>query len=78
MSFDVGRHNGNTMSWWRGLPLWLKLLDVVVAVPAWFVIAYCVFTGQRRGLAAYIAFTVFLACAVLHVIADRRPGTGHH
>ncbi len=58
--------------WWRGMPRWLKLIYVFIAVPAWLVVMLCVVTGEGRSLAALVAFGVFCAAAMLHILFDRR------
>ena len=60
--------------WWQGLPGWLKLLFLVVAMPAWLIIIYCVLTGQNKGPLALAAFAVFGAATLLCVVFDRRRG----
>lgn len=59
--------------WWRDLPTWLKLLYLLVALPAWLFIVYCMLTNQNKSPAAYLAFGIFAATAALHIIFDRRP-----
>lgn len=59
-------------AWWKGLPNWLKLVYVLVAIPAWMFMAYCVFTRQDRGPAMYLAVGIFAAVALVNLIFDRR------
>lgn len=59
-------------AWWRGLPAGLKPIFLFVTLPAWLVIVYCVLMGQNKSPAAYTAFGVFAAAALLHIIFDRR------
>ncbi len=59
-------------SWWRPLPLWLKLLTILAAFPAWLLIIYCVLTGQAKSTEAFAAFSVFAFCAAIHIIFDTR------
>lgn len=74
MSLEFGPpHKGNTAGWWRRLPRWLKIVDLVVVLPAWLFIVYSVLTGQRETIAAYCAFAAFTAVAILHIRVDRRP-----
>lgn len=63
-------------SWWQPLPVWLKLVAICGAFPAWFIIAYCVLTGQAKSWAALIAFAVFAICTVLHIAFDQRNRRG--
>ena len=60
--------------WWQGLPRWLKLVFLIVAMPAWLIIIYCVLTSQNKGAVALAAFAVFAGATLLFVIFDRRRG----
>lgn len=59
-------------SWWQPLPLWLKLITVLIAFPAWLFIVYCVLEGQAKSPAAFFAFAAFTLCAILHITFDSR------
>jgi hypothetical protein len=59
-------------SWWQPLPLWLKLVTILITYPAWFFILYCIFSGQAKSMAAIWAFGAFAFSAVLHIIFDSR------
>jgi hypothetical protein len=59
-------------TWWRPLPLWLKVLFVAVAWPAWAVGLFCVLTGRADSPLAYAALAVFGLCAVIGVISESR------
>jgi len=78
MSFEFGPSDrGDTLAWWRGVPRWLKVVDLFVFLPAWLFVAYSVLVGHREGFAAYCAVGVCVVVTILHIAADRRPGTGH-
>ena len=62
--------------WWRGLPLGLKLVFLFVALPAWLVVGYCMFTGRKESPAVQVAFAFFIAAALLFMAFDRRRGGG--
>lgn len=64
--------------WWRPLPVWLKVVSVLLAFPAWLFIAYCLLSGQAKSVAAFVAFAIFAAVAILHLIFDRRNRQGDH
>ncbi len=64
--------------WWRGLPLWLKAVDLILALPAWLFIVFCVVTGQNKSTAALGAFAVCVVSTLLHVTFDRRRGGSGH
>jgi hypothetical protein len=59
-------------SWWRPLPLWLKVVTAAGIYPAWFVIVCCVLTGASKSLAAVLAFGVCTAGTLLHIARDHR------
>jgi len=59
-------------SWWKPLPLWLKLVTVCGAYPAWLFIIYCVLSGQAKSWGALFAFSIFASCTLLHIVFDRR------
>lgn len=63
-------------SWWRPLPAWLKLVTAVGIYPAWFFIAYCVFTGASKSREALLAFGIFMIGTLLHIAFDRRNRSG--
>ena len=63
-------------SWWRPLPIWLKLVTVVGIYPAWLFIVYCVFTGASKSQEALIAFGVGVIGTLLHIAFDRRDQGG--
>lgn len=65
-------------SWWRPLPVWLKAVTLIVGFPAWLFIVYCVLAGQADSIAALVAFLIFAAVAILHIIFDRRYRRGDH
>lgn len=68
---------GLETEWWSGLPRWLKVVYLLVALPAWLVVGYCVVTGQNKSFTALAAFFVFAAAVILNIVFDRRPnGTG--
>lgn len=78
MSFEFGpSHKGDTVGCWRGLPRWLKIVDLVVVLPAWLFIVYSELTGQKETVNAYCTFAAFTAVTILHITVDHRPGTGH-
>jgi hypothetical protein len=52
--------------------VWLKLVTVCCAYPAWIFVLYCIVTGQAKSLGALMAFSVFVVCALLHIIFDNR------
>ncbi len=58
--------------WWRPLPLWLKILLVAVAWPAWAVGLLCVLTGRADSPVAYAALGVFGLCALIGAISENR------
>lgn len=58
--------------WWQPLPLWLKVLVVAVALPAWSVGVLCALTGRAESPAAYAALAVFGMCAVVGAIFESR------
>ncbi len=62
--------------WWRTLPLWLKGLTLLVATPAWVFIIYCVLSGRAKTVAAFLAFAVFVAVTLVHIIFDKRNPRG--
>ena len=62
-------------SWWKGLPRWLKLVVLLVAVPAWAVIIFCAGTGESQSPPAIAAFAVFVGATLLCIIFDRRRNT---
>lgn len=66
------------ISWWRPLPIWLKGMTLLFGYPAWLFIAYCVLSGQAKSVSAFIAFVIFAAVVILHLIFDRRNRRGEH
>lgn len=58
--------------WWQGMPGWLKLVYLLLAVPTWLFLMFCVVTDQTNSPAAYVAAFVFFGAALLHIIFDRR------
>ena len=58
--------------WWKGLPGWLKIVHLLVAIPAWMFMAFCVLTGRDKSPAALVAFGAFFCAALLHIAFDRR------
>jgi hypothetical protein len=63
-------------SWWRPLPVWLKLLTVVGFYPTWMFLIYRVFTGASKSREALIAFIICFACVLLHIAFDKRNRVG--
>lgn len=59
-------------SWWKALPLWLKLVTVCGAYPPWLFIIYCILSGQEKSWGAIFAFSIFAICTLLHIMFDRR------
>ncbi len=59
-------------AWLRSLPLWLKVLVVGVAWPAWAVGLFCVLTGRADSPVAYAALAVFGVCAVIGALFESR------
>lgn len=53
--------------WWRPLPLWLKGATLIAAYPAWFLLLYCILTGQARNPLTVVAFGIYLIVALLHL-----------
>ena len=64
--------------WWSGLPLWLKLVFLMIALPAWLFMVFCILTGESKSPAALAAFGVFGAATLLFIIFDRRRGGAGH
>lgn len=62
--------------WWRPLPAWLKGVTVLVAVPAWFVIVYCVLAGQAKSTSAFAGFASCAVVTILHIVFDDRNRRG--
>ena len=62
----------SSKTWWLGLPLWLKLVYLLVAIPAWTFMVFCVATEQGKSTAALLAFGIFFGVALLNVAFDRR------
>lgn len=60
--------------WWRGMPVWLKLVYLLVAIPAWVTIVYCVLTGQSKNTTALVALSVFVGATLLHIVYGRHVG----
>jgi hypothetical protein len=58
---------------WLGQPTWLKLVYLLVALPAWLVVVYCVVTGQNKSFTALAAVSVFAGATILSIAFDRRP-----
>ena len=63
----------NRSEWWQGLPPWLKAVYLLVALPAWAVIVFCVITGQSKSSLAISAFVVFAGATLMYIVFDRRP-----
>jgi hypothetical protein len=58
--------------WWQGLPRWLRLINALVAIPAWLVIVFCVLVGESASSAALFALGCFAFASILNLIFDRR------
>lgn len=56
------------------MPGWLKLVLLIVAMPAWVIVIYCVLTGQNKGALALAAFAIFGGATLLCVVFDPRRG----
>ncbi|PKP90145.1 MAG: hypothetical protein CVT77_15885 [Alphaproteobacteria bacterium HGW-Alphaproteobacteria-16] len=40
-------------------------------MPAWFVVAYCVLTGQAKSTVALLAFSAFFIGTALYIVFDQ-------
>lgn len=59
-------------AWWQGLPSWLKLVHLFVALPAWLFMVFCILTDQNKSTIVLVAFGIFFGAALLHIVFDRR------
>ena len=53
--------------YWQAQPRWVKALTLLIAIPAWLVLAVSSFTGAIGGTLQIIAFSVVAAVALLHL-----------
>ncbi len=56
-----------------GMPLWLKLVFLFAALPAWLFVGFLIVTGRNDSPASLACFVVLLCAALVHIVFDRRP-----